>query len=233
MRNLFKQAFVSLIDLIFPRFCPVCHRPLALADDAMCISCMNNLPLIGIEDSRDNILTRTLWPGVPIEHGLSLMHYRSQTPHHNLLMQFKYMKNPMLARKLGKLAATILAQHKLEADIDVVIPVPLSWQRKLKRGYNQAEWLAKGMAEVYHLPVNTTLLRRVKHRKPQTKLNQEERRENAKGQFRARIPEQMKGKRILLVDDVCTTGATLGACAQAILESDPTARVSIFALAWA
>ncbi len=231
MRNLFKQAVLSLIDLIFPRFCPVCHRQLTLPDDAMCISCMNNLPLMDIEDSRDNILTRTLWPGVPIEHGLSLMHYRSHTPHHNLLMQFKYMKNPMLARKLGKLAATTLARHKLEANIDVVIPVPLSWQRKLKRGYNQAEWLAKGMAEVYHLPVNTTLLRRVEHRKPQTKLNQEERRKNVVGLFRATIPDQMKGKHFLLVDDVCTTGATLGACAKAIQEASPDARVSIFALA--
>ncbi len=154
-------------------------------------------------------------------------------PHHKLVTQFKYMKNAKLAQQLGKLAAQTLAKHKLEKFVDVIVPVPLSWQRYLQRGYNQAEWLAKGVAEVYQLPVCTKLLFRVKHGKRQTRLKGKERRTNAKGLYKANIPAKMKGKHFLLVDDVCTTGATLSACAQAILESAPTARVSIFALAWA
>lgn len=230
--KLIKQHCASVLNLLLPRLCPVCGKRLMPSEDAMCIGCMSTLPIANMENSRDNMMIRIIWPGVAVEHGLCLFYYRSYNEHQRTLMQFKYMKNAGLARTMGKLAATALAAHGIEKEIDAIIPVPLSRQRRIERGYNQSEWLAEGIGKAYQRPVNTTLLKRIMHRSLQTHLNREERMKNAEGLYRAEIPEQMRGKHFLLVDDVCTTGATLSACAKAIKEADPSAKVSIFALTW-
>lgn len=232
MINELKKGWDSLLGLLFPRYCPVCGIRLIPTEETMCIRCLHDLPLVYLEGRSEDKMIRHVWPDIPIEHGLCLFYYRKMGSHHNLLMQLKYMKNAKLARDLGKLAAKILEHHEVQKDVDVVIPVPLSRRRRLQRGYNQSEWLAQGLAQAYGLPVCTTLLMRVKHRKLQTQLNHEERKQNVIGLYHAKVPIKMRGKHFLLVDDVCTTGSTLRACAKAILESDPTARVSIFALSW-
>lgn len=232
LREKLHSVMTSFINLVLPRFCPVCRTRLQPTEETMCIGCMSKLPLTQFEDSQDNAMIRKIWPGVEVKHAVSLFYYRSLHPHHNLLMRFKYMKQAKLARDLGKLAATVLSNHGLDKEIDAIIPVPLSKRRQLERGYNQAEWLAQGIGTVYNLPVCTTLLRRKIHRNLQKHLNYKERQENVKGLYAATIPEDMRGKHFLLVDDVCTTGATLSACAKVLTEADPTAQVSVFALAW-
>lgn len=227
-----KQVCASFMNLIMPRECPVCGKRMMPTEETMCIGCMSMLPTANLEDSRDNGMIRLVWPGTKVEHGLCLFYYRSHNAHQRPVMQFKYMKNAKLARTMGQLAATVIAEYGIEKEIDGLVPVPLSWRRHLERGYNQAEWLAQGIAETFRLPVHTKLLKRTEHRRQQTRLNREERKENAEGLYRATIPEQMKGRHFLIVDDVCTTGATLSACAKAIKEADPSACVSIFALAW-
>jgi len=100
----------------------------------------------------------------------------------------------------------------------VVVPVPLHWWRAWKRGFNQAELLARPLAQQLGLEVHDDFLRRIRNTKPQTKLKGDERRKNVVGAFavpKASVPE-VKGRDILLVDDVCTTGATLNACANAL-----------------
>ena len=232
MKKRIKQLCTSFMNLIMPRECPVCGKRMMPTEETMCIGCMSMLPTANLEDSRDNGMIRLVWPGTKVEHGLCLFYYRSHNDHQRPVMQFKYMKNARLARTMGQLAATVIAEYGIEKEIDGLVPVPLSWQRHLERGYNQAEWLAQGIAETFRLPVHTKLLKRTEHRRQQTRLNREERKENAEGLYRATIPEQMKGRHFLIVDDVCTTGATLSACAKAIKEADPSACVSIFALAW-
>ena len=124
-----------------------------------------------------------------------------------------------------------LMQHVIHPEQEPIIPF-LSRMRQLQRGYNQSELIARGLAREFGRPVEK-LLRRRGIRQSQTQLGSEERQANAQGIYSAAIPTQQRGKHLLLVDDVMTTGATLTACATALLESDPTARISVFTLACA
>ena len=109
--------------------------------------------------------------------------------------------------------------------------LPSATERKRRRGYNQAELIAKGMGKVMDLPVMNLIVKKGTG-VSQTKLSQSARKENAIGSYKAVIPVEHRGKHILLVDDVLTTGATIGNCAQAILANDPQAKISIFTLAY-
>ena len=118
------------------------------------------------------------------------------------------------------------------AGIDLILPVPLHPKKKRSRGYNQSEAIANGIASVLKVPVGTTQLIRPRATSTQTKKNRYKRFENMQSVFQSPDPGQLKGKHILLVDDVITTGATLEACAQVLLDGG-TAKLSIAALAFA
>ena len=124
-----------------------------------------------------------------------------------------------------------IAPLQLAKQIDVIVPVPADRKRKKRRGYNQAELIAKGMAKIMNRPVQN-FLEKKDTGTSQTKLSRTARRENTTGKYIATIPDTWRGKHILLVDDVLTTGATIGNCAQALLACDPKARISIFSLAY-
>ena len=100
--------------------------------------------------------------------------------------------------------------------IDVLLPVPLSRKRKRQRGYNQSEMLARGISEVTGLPIVTKAVRRLNFQRSQTSLTRQERRENVEGTFVLQRPELIENKHVLLIDDICTTGATIVACGEAI-----------------
>jgi ComF family protein len=113
-------------------------------------------------------------------------------------------------------ALCIDALQDFSANVDVIVPVPLAGLRKRTRGYNQAELLAQGIGEALGLPVARRAVVRTRRTSPQAHAaDAEERRRNVADAFRAR-PEDVLGQRILLVDDVCTTGATLDACSKAL-----------------
>ena len=116
--------------------------------------------------------------------------------------------------------------------VDVIMPVPLHPKKEKKRGYNQSEWIARGMAEILDKPVDVKTLYRQVFTLTQTKRNRYERWQNVENVFGLNNPETLTGKHILLVDDVVTTGATLEACAIHLLKQTGT-KVSIATLAYA
>lgn len=132
---------------------------------------------------------------------------------------------------MGEWAAIEIDHLKLAEKIDIIVPVPPDKKRKKKRGYNQAEIIANGIGKVMNRPVRNFLIKK-ESGESQTKLDQTARKENATDTYEAQIPAEYKGKHILLVDDVLTTGATIGNCAQAILANDPQAKISILTLAY-
>lgn len=125
----------------------------------------------------------------------------------------KYRRAREIADVLGEMMGDYWRAHPLPAD--VIVPVPLHPSRQRVRGYNQSELLARKLAQAAELPVRDDLLMRVRATAPQVELGAEERRENVRGAFRCQ-DESAAGLRILLIDDVCTTGATLEACSQAL-----------------
>jgi ComF family protein len=129
--------------------------------------------------------------------------------------RLKYRDLTALAEPLGGLMASYWVQHPLPAD--VVVPVPLHAARLRERGYNQAALLAHEMARRVGLAVDGHTLNRQRATAPQVELNARERRENVRDAFHC-ADDTLAGQRVLLVDDVCTTGSTLEACAQALYE---------------
>ena len=222
----------DLYSLLVPRSCPVCGERLSQGEDFICLACSAQWPRLDIDDVADNAMVRRLWPHFAAVYGASLITYRHHSPFHQILMRIKYQGGAALAEAMGRWGAREFEASPLREWADAVVPVPLSRWRRLRRGYNQAELISRGIAGEYGLPV-AKLLRRAEGSTTQTRLSAEQRLENVKGRITAHIPPQWRGKHLLLVDDVMTTGATLTACAQAILADDPQAQISVFTIALA
>ncbi len=180
------------IALIEPPFCPRCGRP--SQSDRVCALCRHSPP--------------------------SLAGIRSVGYHEGVLReaihQFKYRDVRGLAEPLGELLAGYVLEHPLPAD--VVVPVPLHPARLADRGYNQSALLARELGRRVGLPVVEESLLRVRHTRQQVGLSAEERRENVAGAF-ACGDDRLAGRRVLLIDDVYTTGATLNACGEALADA--------------
>ena len=144
----------------------------------------------------------------------------------------KYYGDKPLARYMGYLMAQELRETEFFDDIDFLLPVPLTRWRKLERGYNQAEEIARGIEQVTGTEVRNDILKRVKFSGSQTRLTEEDRMTNVEQAFRLRIenPETLRGKHILIIDDVITSSATTRACAKQLAQIHEV-RVSILALA--
>jgi len=148
----------------------------------------------------------------PSRAGPAYGHYGGALAH--AIHRFKYLARPDLARPLGSLLARLDP-----IDVDVIVPVPLHPRRLLERGYNQAALLATEMGRSRGIPVAHRALRRLRHGQPQTGLDRSQRLKNLADAFSLRQPNAVRGRRVLLIDDVRTTGATLAACSGALSDA--------------
>jgi ComF family protein len=146
-----------------------------------------------------------------------------------LIHSFKYHGNNQLAEFLGKIAAKNLEKDGVFCEVDCFVPVPLHPRKKRQRGYNQAEWIAQGLAAVYQKTVCADVLHRCVYADSQTKKSIIERQQNVENAFEVRDGKRLEGKHVVLVDDVITSGSTTNACLQALL-TIPKIKVSIFSI---
>lgn len=226
------SILTDLKELLLPRLCPVCGKLLMAGEDVMCAFCAIGLPRYRVGDLDNNLLLRNIWSMADIRRATTYLAYNHFSPYHNLIIDFKFHGKRDLAFRLGQWAGHEAKRQGFWEGVDALVPVPLTRWRSLKRGYNQAEMLARGMADAAGLPV-VSLIKRNKNRKPQSTLKGDLRLRNAEGIYVATVPHQWRGKKLVIVDDVMTTGATLAACANAILQDDPSAELCIFPLAYA
>lgn len=220
------------LDLLLPRICPVCGRILLRGERYLCLQCISEMPLTYFWTWPGNPAGERFSGRVDFVHAASLFYYRDESPYKNLIHYFKYKGRGKLGAYLGELLGEKLLQSGVYDDVDIVIPVPLHPFKKWKRGYNQAEIIARKVAEVLRKPVEVSLLIRKRYTRTQTKKDAQQREINVSGAFRLRSGYMLKGRHVLLVDDVLTTGATLGACALEILSVEGC-RVSFATLAFA
>lgn len=213
----------SIADLIAPPQCCICKAPLLADETSICQLCLDKLPRTGYHRIPDSdFLQKLCAHDIPLDRATALLRYTPDSPVARTIIQFKYHNRQHLAIKLGELMAYELLSTGFLTGIDYLIPVPIHFTRRLKRGYNQSELLARGISNITRIPV-ATWLRATHSRSTQTRLTAEERRQNAsKNRFRLRGAPDLTGKHLLLIDDVCTTGSTLRACLRAL--HDATAR---------
>ncbi len=227
---LIKDWLSSFLSLIFPRCCLVCGRPLAKGEECICTMCNINLPRTNYHLQEDNPMEQLFWGKIPLERATSFFFYRKGSDFRQILHQLKYGGRKELGAIMGRYMASELLPSGFFKGIDVIIPVPLHKKKQQLRGYNQSEWIVRGIAAVTGIPVNTESVIRKKNTETQTRKSTFERWENVDGIFELRSSEHLQGKHVLVVDDVLTTGATTVACVSALMEVQGI-RISILTLA--
>lgn len=220
----------ELWEIFFPRCCLVCGRRLAGGEEHLCFHCLTELPRTRMHQEIDNELAKRFWGKMPLERAGAYLFYVKGNSVRTLLYELKYYGNARLGGFLGRCMAADWLSSGFFQGVDCIVPVPLHPRKEKIRGYNQSELLAQGISQVTGLPVFGYLLLRERYTQTQTRKGEYERWTNVSGAFECADAGALKGKHVLLVDDVLTTGATLVACADA-LGQVPGLRISILTLA--
>lgn len=225
-----REAAGGLVALCFPDDCRVCARPLEQPSRVpVCDRCLGSFRVIAAPFcgtcGRPMIAGAHVGAAGPIcalcRRGVYSFHLaRSYAAYDDALLRtitlLKHEAIRPLAGWLGERLAEVARCDPATLAADVVVPVPLHPERQRERGFNQAELLARAVATRLNLPIEPRAIERRKRRPPKLKLSRHERWESARGAYAARTGTQFDKRRVLLVDDVFTTGATLDACARAL-----------------
>jgi len=215
---------------MYPDLCIVCGENLLKNEHHLCLACLHAIPKTNYHLIADNPIEKRFWGKVPVFRCTSFFFFQKGSPFQKLLHCLKYKGNKEIGEVLGKYAAADILVSPDFASVDVIIPVPLHPKKYKKRGYNQSEWIARGLSEILEKPQDIVTLVRVRENATQTKKSVFERYENTEGIFELSDLTILKNKHVLLVDDVLTTGSTLEACIRALLETEGI-KVSVFTLA--
>lgn len=230
MLNLAKDIVTDFIALLYPRYCFACNNGLVKGEEIICSRCMLELPRTNYHQVGNNALYKRLNGRIPLAHAFAFFHFRKGGKVQQLLHALKYHNHPEIGTTLGEVFGQELIQTH-DQMFDVIVPVPLHPTRKKKRGYNQSEEFAKGLSKSLHVPVSDLLVRETKT-ESQTRKTKLKRWQNVNEVFQLKHDDSITGQRILLVDDVITTGATIEACAQALV-SKACSTISIGCIAYA
>lgn len=223
-----KIIINSLSNTIFPPFCQVCEVKLSEDENFICSYCKENIPLTRNENIEQNSLFLRIEKLVKIERAISMMHYTSKGNYNKLIQNAKFKNQRKLAVEMGRWLAYIIENEEYISAIDYIIPIPLSKSRRRWRGYNQSEYICKGLSEVLNIPMLNGVVIRHKNSKVQTKIKDIYKRyKNVEGVFSLTDKNILNGKYVLLIDDVITTGATISSCAKIIKESSPKCNIII------
>lgn len=221
----------SLSRLLFHERCAVCGHELSVGERTICTLCRATAPLTGYWMQTANPVWERCRDLLPIHRASGFLFFRQGSGWQRMIHGFKYRGAWRTARMMGQWYGRELRTSELYDDVDAVVPLPLHPFKQLRRGYNQSEYLAEGIASQLGVPVDCASVYRCRNTAEQALQSRRERAGNVEGAFAVRRPERLAGRHILLVDDVMTTGSTLLSCAEAILQAAPDCRISIAALA--
>ena len=224
----FADTVRAALDVLMPRLCPVCGKPLRGHERWLCVRCLDRLPVTHLEDTEFNAMEQLFAGPVSIERATAYFYYEKDAPYAAILHDIKYHSMPGMGRWLASLAARQMAPGGILAEADCIVPVPMHRSKLAKRGYNQSESIAQGLADVLGIPVVEALTATRPH-DTQTRKSAHERWVNSQGLYALSGKTNVDGRNVLLVDDVVTTGATLLTCAKALHSAG--ARAWVFTLA--
>jgi ComF family protein len=200
---------------------------LIAAEQHICTHCIDNFPETKFHTLPENQLEKAFWGRVKLESAYSFLIFRKQGIVQRILHELKYSNNPELGVMLGQIYGSKLREHGIH--FDAIIAIPLHEKKEKLRGYNQSDCFAQGLAQSLKCEHLKNVVVRDKFTETQTKKARFDRWLNVGDVFGIKNPFLIQNKKVLLVDDVITTGATIEACAQSILVHTPHLSVASIA----
>ena len=208
----------DVLDFFLPRICISCEEKLKDNEKCLCFNCFSSIKrtdkdLLSKEYDRkfkeENIITDFV----------SLFLFEKDKALQSVIHDLKYNGNIKAGIYLGELAGKNFYKDILNWKPDFIIPVPLYHLKKAERGYNQSYYISKAISKIVKIPVETSILKRIRYTQSQTELNLEERKVNVFGAFSVKNKSLIRNKNFLIVDDVITTGATISECGKVLIEN--------------
>ena len=221
----------DVASLILPRTCLACGRVLLENESSICLACRYNMPLTNFARHKENPVKLLFENVLPIESASAMFWFVGGTEWQRIVHNFKYYGRWLFAQKMGEWMGEELQESGNFDGIDLIVSVPLHYRRRLTRGYNQSEQLALGVGRKMGVKCDFRSVCRRSYNESQTSKSRTERWENVEEIFEVRNAPKLRGRHLLLVDDVLTTGATISSCAAAIIRAcDGNVKISIASL---
>lgn len=220
MISLLGEYLRDFTYFIYPSVCVGCGKVLSRNENVFCTYCVHELSKTDFHLHRENAFYKRMWGRLEIQHALSFLYHEKGNKTQSLLHELKYRDKTQAGVSVGMWYGTVLKEmnHPV-CKADIILPIPLHAKKKQKRGYNQSDYLAEGLAESLGIEWRSDVLERVTETISQTRKNKYERWENVQNIFRVKRPAAIKGKHVVLVDDVVTTGSTLEVCGKELLSA--------------
>ncbi len=208
----------DLLNIIFPKNCCICDSGLSRNEEHICFHCRSELTKTNFTNLHDNELTNRFYGKISIDFGMSYLYFHKSGITQKLMHRFKYNNYPDIGHIIGKWIGYEILTKKLTSEIDIIVPVPLHPKKESKRGYNQSQYFASGISEITKIPTVFDSLIRVDYDGSQTLKSREKRWKSVEHAFEVVNKKGIENKKVLLVDDVMTTGATLEACGHQLIK---------------
>lgn len=232
MRSTVSEIFHDFITLIYPRYCMGCQDGLIKGEDILCTRCIHELPRTNYHLEPENPIYKRLFGRIPIKFALAFLLFKKGGKVQHLLHELKYNNHPEIGRIIGRVYGEELRDNGYDKYFDSVISIPLHPVKQRRRGYNQSDEFARGLVQALNVNLVSDAVIRSTKTETQTQKSKLKRWENVKEVFRVVNQQAVEGRRILLVDDVITTGATIEACGQVLIDSG-CAQLSVAGIAYA
>lgn len=228
----FSEILTDFVALLYPNICEGCHRYLVKGEVLICTYCLADLPRCNYQPDTVNPVVNRFKGRLNLQEAHAFLRFNKKGKVQRLLHALKYKHRPEIAHKLGVVFGAEMKESGFLGGAEVIIPVPLHVSRERQRGYNQSEAWANGLSAALEIPVETRVVKRVLKTSTQTRRGRLNRWENMQGVFQVSNAERIRDRHVLLVDDVMTTGATLEACGQVLLDAGSRA-LSVACIAFA
>ncbi len=204
----------AVLNFIYPPYCIICKTRLEPGLTLICKTCWQSLPRINNTQNQKRSQANLDFAESQITKFLAVWEFNDAAQ--QVIHEIKFFGKKSFAKFVGREMADLMTHDKDYLETDMIIPVPLHKTKLRERGFNQSLLLSQAISKLTNIPVNQKILNRIRYTKPQSRLNAFERQQNVKDAFRVIDPSAVKGKTVVLVDDVLTTGSTMRACAESL-----------------